>query len=91
MIAISRLFEIFEAPQKEGQIKSSECPNFKGCPYCANNPISQQERIKMIGEFCKGDFRKCARYKVNQSGKNVPISLSPCDMNQANTIIKSGD
>jgi len=88
MIAINELFEV---PQKEGQTKFSECPNFKGCPYYDNNPMEQQERMAMIKEYCKGDFRKCARYKTNMSGKNVPLDLSPRDMNQANTIIKSGD
>jgi len=81
MISIRKLFEKTTEEQcaccDKKLFEETECPNFSGCCFCRNDDLSRATKKRMQEEFCLGDFKRCARYKMSQTGKSVPLNLSP--------------
>jgi hypothetical protein len=51
------------------------CPMFEKCPLLPR--LSEVQRKVLIENYCKGDFSKCARKKIKDSGKMPPADLMP--------------
>ncbi len=51
------------------------CPMFEKCPLLPTLPEDLREKV--IKEYCKGDFEKCARKKIKDSGEMPPKNLMP--------------
>lgn len=65
MLSLKKLFE------------QTECPYVSECCFCNRQKIADKEKEEIRNKFCFGNFTKCARYKLKQSGKEVPENLSP--------------
>ncbi len=55
---------------------NTECEKLEGCPFF-NNKIKSGYFNFLKEIYCKGNFKKCARYTLSSKGKQVPTNLSP--------------
>lgn len=52
------------------------CPNMEKCPVYKHF-LLESTKEAIIGLYCKGDFQRCARKKLKDSGQPVPEKLLP--------------
>ncbi|MBD3372446.1 MAG: hypothetical protein GF403_07005 [Candidatus Coatesbacteria bacterium] len=54
----------------------TECPNLNGCPFFNRLALRSSEKV-LKNLFCLSRYQNCARYKITQSGGQVPADLWP--------------
>jgi len=57
-------------------MEKNDCPNLEKCPMFALFRLQATTEL-FIRRYCNGDYEKCARKKLKDSGKEVPENLLP--------------
>lgn len=57
-------------------MEKQSCPNLEKCPMFGKFRLQATSEI-FISKYCKGNFEKCARKKMKDSGREVPEDLLP--------------
>lgn len=66
----------------------NECPKLQKCPFFNNKMSKMPSMAEMFKtKYCKGEFEKCGRYIVAESGIQVPVDLYPQNIERAKKII----
>ena len=67
-----------------------DCPNIEKCPFF-DSKLAGKTGLSTIymKNYCQDDFKKCARYKVSQSGIKVPKNLFPNMNKRAEKLVNT--
>jgi hypothetical protein len=57
-------------------MENKDCPNIVKCPLYAHL-LLESTKDSIVGLYCKGDYEKCERKKLKDSGQTVPEKLMP--------------
>jgi hypothetical protein len=59
-----------------GKPPSPSCPHSAGCPLYPQFTMASFLRYWRTS-YCDADFKRCARYRLSEEGKPVPVNLLP--------------
>ncbi len=65
-----------------------ECPNLKKCPFFTGKMERKKLEDLVKTEYCLGNYRMCARFKVKNAGIPVPTDLYPNDPEEAKQLLQ---